>query len=272
MDNIKTLGNIGDTEKICPDCGEVIRIMTIPILNQAMEIMCSCREAKVKEERRQCRYKGSQIIKANMIKNSGLLKRWANKTFDNFTPQTGQHEAYAKSFEYAENYKTKNGLILCGTAGCGKTHLASAIVNKIISDLTIDDYIAEKTGLSGYMNDPRIEDFTPVRFVSTIDMLSEIKSTYTGDGAATQQVIGKYKTSEVLILDDLGTENMTEWVREKMFEIINYRYGEEMSFVITTNKTPDELKADFGYRIFDRIREMCAFVSINTPSQRQTAL
>lgn len=263
---------IYDSDVQCPECGQTLKIGRIPLLyNVPFMLLCPCQEAKLQAERIQNANVGAELIKLNMRKNSGLLKKWYGKTFENFIPREGQGYAYEKALEFAKSYRNGKGLILCGAAGCGKTHLASAIVNKIISDLIINQADAEETGrMNGIMNS-RVQRYAPAIFASTVEFLSEIKSTYNTDGESTQNIIGKYKTSQVLILDDMGTENVSEWVREKMFEVINYRYGEEMPLVITTNKTPEELNKDYGQRIFDRIREMCVFVTIDTPSQRLTA-
>lgn len=262
---------------ICPECGKTIETLTVQACNMTFQLICPCQEAKVQAERTMNAVKGAEIIRANMLKNSGLLKKWYGKTFDNFIPQKGQRYAYEEALYFTTNYRSGKGLIMCGTAGCGKTHLAAAIANRIIGNITPVIQDSEWTGLMGRIVNTRVEHITPVRFVNTIDFLSQVRATFNsiasyGGIEQSADIIGRYKTSDVLILDDMGTENMSEWVREVMFEVINYRYGEEMPLVVTTNKTPDELKKDYGSRIYDRIREMCVFAAIDTPTQRLTAI
>jgi len=75
----------------------------------------------------------------------------------------------------------------------------------------------------------------------------------------------------VLALDDMGAEKPTEWVNERLFEIIDYRYNEYLPVIASTNATPAELKTQIGERSFDRLREMCVFVAVTAKSQRVTA-
>ena len=70
-------------------------------------------------------------------------------------------------------------------------------------------------------------------------------------------------------MDDLGAEKPTEWTKERLFEIVDYRYSEELPIVITTNRTPKEMIDSLGARIYDRIKEMCVLVSTAAPSQRK---
>jgi DNA replication protein DnaC len=60
------------------------------------------------------------------------------------------------------------------------------------------------------------------------------------------------RTVPLLVLDDLGTENATSWAREKLFQIINYRYQERLPTVVTTNHTLDELEPRLVSRLADR--------------------
>jgi DNA replication protein DnaC len=64
------------------------------------------------------------------------------------------------------------------------------------------------------------------------------------------------KTASILILDDLGTENATPWAREKLFQIFNYRYNEQLPIIVTTNADlrPGSGRAQVSGAIDERIR------------------
>ena len=73
--------------------------------------------------------------------------------------------------------------------------------------------------------------------------------------------------AELLILDDLGAERLTDWVEETMSSIVNTRYNERRPTIFTTNypDSPDEaevdsLKARVGFRLHSRLHEMCDFL------------
>ena len=62
---------------------------------------------------------------------------------------------------------------------------------------------------------------------------------------------------DLLHLDDLGAERATDWVLEQLYSIVNARYEEERSLVITTNLDPEQLAEQIGPRTVSRISEIC---------------
>lgn len=91
-----------------------------------------------------------------------------------------------------------------------------------------------------------------VKFMTTNDLLTQIKSTYNRESEQSEvDLLNKIKHVEILILDDFGAEKTTEWVDQKLFEIVNDRYVEGKITIYTSNYTPNELTCD--RRIRDRI-------------------
>ena len=70
------------------------------------------------------------------------------------------------------------------------------------------------------------------------------------------------KKCEDLSFDDVGTETPTDWVREKFYEILNYRYEYELSTSFSTNNTNEELKIHLG-KSYRRLIEPCMGRMIN---------
>lgn len=62
---------------------------------------------------------------------------------------------------------------------------------------------------------------------------------------------------DLLHLDDVGAENRTDWVIEQLYSIVNSRYEERRSIVMTTNLDPQELAEQIGERTVSRLVEMC---------------
>jgi DNA replication protein DnaC len=77
------------------------------------------------------------------------------------------------------------------------------------------------------------------------------------------------RNADFLILDDLGTQNMTPWVREKLFQLFNFRYLNELPTVITTPEFKDEMDP----RLLSRLQDvrLCEIVAITAPSYRGQA-
>jgi len=81
------------------------------------------------------------------------------------------------------------------------------------------------------------------------------------------------KNASLLILDDLGAENSTDWAREKIYEIIDSRYRDKKPIIITTNLKLEQLMeklagGDRVYRTYDRIIEMCTPVEVKGKARR----
>jgi DNA replication protein DnaC len=67
---------------------------------------------------------------------------------------------------------------------------------------------------------------------------------------------------DLLHVDDVGAEKTSEWVLEQLYAIVNARYEEERSIVITTNLERDELAAQINERTVSRLEEMCTVVPL----------
>jgi len=138
--------------------------------------------------------------------------------------------------DYLQDSHT-DGLLFTGQVGSGKTYLACCIANALMD-----------RGVS-------------VLMVVVPDLLDEIKATYdqcrSGSDFSEQQLLDSARQVEVLILDDLGAHNYTEWTRNKIFSIINYRLNNRLPTIITSNLSLKELKEYLGERTTSRIIQMC---------------
>ncbi|MBX5441127.1 MAG: ATP-binding protein [Solirubrobacteraceae bacterium] len=70
-------------------------------------------------------------------------------------------------------------------------------------------------------------------------------------------LLDRLATVDLLHIDDLGAEHRTDWVNEQLYSIVNTRYEDQRSIVLTTNATADELEQQIGARTVSRLVEMC---------------
>lgn len=99
------------------------------------------------------------------------------------------------------------------TKGSGKTRLACSIANALMKQHNVK-----------------------VHFTTTLNLLDNIKKTFGGASSfTTEEVIDMYKTVDVLILDDIGLENVTPWVVEKFTQILNERMEGKKVTIFTSN-------------------------------------
>lgn len=170
-------------------------------------------------------------------------------TFGNFSDRRGEslssqdlqslEKAFHASLEFAEN---PNGwLVLIGSYGCGKTHLAAAIGN--------------------YRN----EKGKPPIYVTITELMDHLRATFNPESKVRfDRRFEEYQTSSLLILEDLGTESMTPWVKERLYQLINARYNAKLPTVITTSLSIDEIDARIRSRMLDN--RLCRIYAITVPS------
>lgn len=169
-----------------------------------------------------------------------IPRRFATKDFNNFKVEKGDKER-AAILNLARNYATtfnaeeNEGLLLRGIPGSGKTHIAVAILKEII-----------RRGHTGY-------------YANFNDLLSRLRESYNQAGGETEAgLLAVVDSVELLVLDDVGAESTSDWVRDRLYLIINRRYENAKPTIITTNCDEAELEARIGPRTASRLYEMCA--------------
>nr|WP_163238107.1 ATP-binding protein [Clostridium sporogenes] len=227
--------------KICSVCGEAIEKITyIPGLNRTIKgpVMCKCkREALIAKEKEEIN-KEKQLRLKRIIKNSLIDEKFRNSKFENWDFTKGNDKMYKIANKYTkrfENMKKESvGLLLYGTPGNGKTYTVACIANFLI------------------------EKMLPVICVNADSLLNRIKDTYKKWGKEVEEdVIRGLDNADLLIIDDLGTEQDTEWTRTKIYNILDSRYRNGLPLIITTNLSLMELKNRYEKRTYYRILEMC---------------
>jgi len=172
-------------------------------------------------------------------------------TFETFLPRgrRGLGERQAESLERAFNHskayasKLEGWLLLSGGYGCGKTHLAAAIANEAVN-----------LGV-------------PTLFLTVPDLLDMLRFAYGAEDTTFEERFDQIRNAKLLVLDDFGTQNATDWAREKLFQIINYRYINHLPMVVTTNLDLDEIEARIRSRLQDP--ELVSHVRILAPDYRR---
>lgn len=132
-----------------------------------------------------------------------------------------------------------------GTKGSGKTMLTVAIANELMKN-----------------------HMRSVKFATSLDILDAIRNTYNRDNDESEnKLLDDLARAEYLIIDDFGTERVTDWAGEKFYQIVNKRYLNNKVTFYTSNY--DLLKLDYDARITNRIRERSFIVHFPEESVRE---
>lgn len=195
-------------------------------------------------------------VARKMVSRARIPSRYNQCDFSTFITYPNEElvRAVKKTREFAATFPAVDkGLIFIGPPGIGKTHLAVSVLKEV----------TEKNGVRGVYYDTR-------------SLLSTIKSTYNPVTRASEaDVLEEVMGAELLVLDDLGAERLTDWVEETMNLIVNTRYNDRLATVFTSNYegVPDRdnmesLLVRVGARMYSRLREMCDFLEFTGPDYR----
>jgi len=199
-------------------------------------------------------------LTARLLEDARIPPRYRRCDLDSFVtyPNEGLLNAVERSKRFAEEFPAiRKGLCLIGPPGIGKTHLAVAVLQRVI----------KTRGARGLFYDTR-------------DLLRVIRSTYNPHvRAAEMDILRPVMETDLLVLDDLGSEKPSEWVEETMNLIVNTRYNERRHTIFTSNylDIPDDAIEDhtietlttrIGFRIRSRLHEMCEFLEFEGADYR----
>ena len=185
---------------------------------------------------------------------SSLAHISKHRTFSKFSTRKSEklpadeQESLEEALYAAQLFADKpdGWLVLMGSSGTGKTHLAASIAQYY-------------SGLGG----------EPI-FSVVPDLLDHLRATFSPSSTVSyDNIFNQVKTTKMLILDDLGTQSATPWAREKLYQILNYRYETRLPTVITTSATLGEIDERIRSRMMDD--RVCKFYKIiATPYQKRT--
>jgi len=228
----------------CPICGGIgylRRDLPINHPDFGKMVPCSCRAEEI-----------TQSAKSRLFRMSSL-EALKDLRFDNFDKRghiglakrqaDSLENAYNQAYHFAQH--RKGWLLMLGRYGCGKTHLAAAIAN-----FTIEEGVS-------------------TLFLTVPDLLDWLRYAYGSTTMSFEERFEEIRDTPLLILDDFGTQNATAWAQEKIYQIINHRYVNQLPTVVTSNL----LVNDFEGRIRSRLQDpnLVTVVKILAPDYRNPA-
>lgn len=173
-----------------------------------------------------------------MVQQSGIPPRFQGKTFEDFravTQKAGSHLAKVREYGdlVAGDDHGGRSLLLVGKVGNGKTHLACALLADTI----------RRTGKACH-------------YWTFAELVRVVKGSFSrGAEYDEQSVYSDFARPLLVVLDEVGMQNFTDFEQAVAYEAINHRYLAEKPTVLITNLQTDDLKHCVGERVVDRLRE-----------------
>ena len=243
---METSENTGKAKKksskknVCSICGGlryVRRDLPLDDPNFGLLEICECQKETVQKDTLERLYRTSN------------LDAFKDLNFDTFrTGGHGESKSINKTLEVALNtarnyaHHLNGWLLLMGGYGTGKTHLAAAIANEVVS-LGVETL-----------------------FLTVPDLLDWLRFSYGSEETNYESRFEEIRNIRFLVLDDLGTQNTTAWAREKLFQILNYRYTHRLPTLITTNLPLSQIDERISSRLQDR--ELVISIQIDAADYR----
>jgi DNA replication protein DnaC len=209
-----------------------------------------------------------------------IPRRYRDCGFDNFetTHTVGEStkflfDARRRASRFVEDYpvsghEVEKGLLFLGRPGVGKTHLAVAVLKQLMIQKSVD-------GL----------------FCAYQELLQRIRDSYDPVSLSTEaEVLRPILHTDVVVIDDLGANRVSDWVEDTITYILNHRYNEKKATILTSNledlasdadrsnersaggkyRLADTLTDRIGVRVRSRLYEMCDVVTIVAEDFRAT--
>jgi DNA replication protein DnaC len=246
---------------ICPICNGIGLVRVMSDSGLWVSRPCDCQQSQ-REERR--------------LAAAHIPERYRHYTLDGYeTDFRGANSTLGKALLTARRFVDEfphdtggKGLLFTGSIGVGKTHLAVGVLRRLI----------QEKGCRGLFCDYR-------------ELLKNIQNSYNPQVNTTElELLKPVFAADVLVLDDLGAQKPNEWVWDTVALILNTRYNDKQTTIVTTNypdqsagagfkpdkdgKSPVRNEDTLGDRIGDRMRsrlsEMCVKVEMTGEDFRQS--
>jgi len=201
----------------CPKCNDFGYLH--PVLNGVTDysrvVLCECVRQEMVERK-----------KAMLLSSCALPPYGETMTLEAFKVYPELKTAYDAAYEMAQHPGLLTWLALIGENGNGKTHLGISVCRSWI--------------MSG----------VAARYALTSILLDELRDGFRQDeGRGYKKTFDYYCNIPLLLLDDCGIESKTAWVQEKLETIIDYRLMNNLSLIITSNQSLDEMPARIRSRL-----------------------
>lgn len=108
-------------------------------------------------------------------------------------------------------------------------------------------------------------------FINIAEVASRVKKTFWSDKKSNDWMLfEEMKDVELLVIDDIGLENVTGWLTEQVYLLINYRYEQLKPMIITSNQSLEDLEKIHKPQVCSRLKQMCKIIQFSGEDMRES--
>lgn len=224
------------------------------------DLDCACsagehRGAERERRRLEARQEVIAVQAREVMRSACIPPEYADWTLENFPRRV---RTLISLRGWAANWDGREGLMLFGPYGVGKTSLMIGLMR-----LLVTNYLSL-----------REDGVIRARFKRASELFTQLRAAMDEEDGAYDRLMTEAKRVRIFVLDDLGRENpKSDWVSETLFEIVDGRYAHGLPIFATTNYTPETLSSRLGGNadaIMERINDRCAWMRVTGASMRKT--
>ena len=266
-----------ENNSICSICGKEKKGHYNEYAQKTFYIECECeKQLRLKKEKeareRALNFYYDKRMKASCILRNEQRALFSNMIVDEHNQKAIEGAKYITSLMLkGDNTQGKNGLILSGNRGSGKTFIAASIINEYnlgepVNENSIREII--KAHNNGFVSDIGFKIDSRCRFIKENDVI-KLSDRYNYKDNTSP--IDEFMNAKILVVDDVGASyGDSRKIMCCLFDLFDYRYSQQLSTIITTNLSKEELQAYLGERTYDRLRCCCHYIKLTSPESRRS--
>ena len=192
------------------------------------------------------KWKEEKITRAMRL--SGVGNHFKDKKIDDLKVN---ERLYQECVRYVQNWKEMKskgfGFFFWGNVGAGKTHSAAALANELMQEKLVE-----------------------VLFLSMPATVTRVKKTFDSPVKNDDtKLFDRMKEVELLIIDDLGVEKLSDWLSDQIYQIIDHRWQNQKPMIITSNQSLEDLGASYKPQVISRIWGCCKSIKFTEEDRRK---